>query len=102
MISMRKGIGGDVARVLIQNLPSKTDASISRLLRDISINGFLYSDLEGLKDHDDIQKFFDRNSDDILAMSDYLPVRHTPATDVEYGIAAFDLVVDELMTVLKI
>lgn len=65
LISMKGDIRGHVARIILNNVGEDGDIGIATWIRDVLNNGCPYSDIKGLKFHNEIQAFYDKNKMDI-------------------------------------
>lgn len=110
LLSIKKGIRGDVATIVLRNVNSNDPYDIARWMKDVVNNGVLTSPIHGFYDRDEILSFHIRNQMDIeLIMFQYridkniiIKPMSEPAMKVEEACVAFEQTILYMMKQFKL
>lgn len=108
LLSMKKGIKGEVASLILKNTKTEDPIEIARWMKDVANNGLAYSAVDGLQYGEDFRRFHKRHEQDIqIVMIAYriqkgIIVRQSRHSDVEEVCIAFDEALIEIMDTLKL
>ena len=107
-MSLKHGLRGAVAKIILDNLDYEDDIIIGRWMRDVSLNGVAYSDVKGMRYHNELVDFYNKHSMDIeVLVWDYETGPNGPITingskESAYAWYAFETTICHLMNVLHI
>lgn len=108
ILSMKNGIRGNVAKIILNNVENGTDIEIARWIKDVVNNGCAYSNVKGLRYHLELEDFYKKNETDIeliVFLYETSPNTISEKVDEHHGKRswfAFEQMLAELMIKLNI